>query len=100
MRLNPTPAENALWQRVRGRALGARFHRQVVLRGWIADFWCPAHRLIVEVDGGSHKRKGDADAHRDARLLAEIGARTLRFSNEQVIGHCEDVLAAIRLAMN
>ena len=51
LRANPAAGEAALWSRLRASRMGFRFRRQAILRGWIADFWCPAKRLVVEVDG-------------------------------------------------
>jgi very-short-patch-repair endonuclease len=43
--------------------------RQVPLLGrFIADFLAPARHLVVEVDGGYHQRRIQADAVRDAVL--------------------------------
>ncbi|MGX2985252.1 type ISP restriction/modification enzyme [Helicobacter sp. 23-1048] len=57
MRKNPTDAENKLWQELRGKKLGFRFRRQVVIDSkYIADFVCLEKRLIIECDGGQHNQ--------------------------------------------
>ncbi len=76
MRQEPTPTEWLLWQALRAGQLGVTFRRQVVLRGYIADFYASAVGLIVEVDGGWHAGRR-ADAQRDRRLTA-AGYRVLR----------------------
>lgn len=53
-RRNPTPAEAALWQAIRRKTLGVRVRRQSVIVGFIVDFYIPAAKLIVEVDGSYH----------------------------------------------
>jgi Protein of unknown function (DUF559) len=51
MRGSPTATEALLWDRIRGRQLGVLFRRQVPLLGrFIADFYAPARRLVIEVD--------------------------------------------------
>jgi len=51
MRHEPTQTEWLLWQALRRGQLGVTFRRQVVLRGYIADFYASEAQLIVEVDG-------------------------------------------------
>ena len=87
-----TPAERDLWQKLRTNRLGG-FHsyRQVVLHGFIADFYCPAVRLVVEVDGNIHRQQVEYDAERDA-VLTGAGLTVHRISNEDVQQHLPDVL--------
>ncbi len=55
MSASPTSTEQLLWHRIRGRQLGAVLRRQVPLLGrFIADFYAPAQRLVIEVDGAYH----------------------------------------------
>ena len=90
-----TTAEQALWARLRSRQVdGLKFRRQHPLGRCIADFYCAEARLIVEVDGGIHEVQRDHDADRTAYLEA-LGHRVIRFRNEDVLAHVEDVLAVI-----
>ena len=96
MRENPTKAEAALWERLKERRIdGFKFRRQAPLYGWIADFWCPSERVVIEVDGGYHATRKDEDALRD-RVLAEKDIRVLRLTNEEVLDHLEPTIQAIR----
>jgi very-short-patch-repair endonuclease len=89
-----TDSEAVLWEALRKRQLGVQFRRQVPLRGrYIADFYAAAARLVVEVDGGSHRGRERADARRD-RALARAGLRVVRVSAEVVL---RDLRAAVRL---
>ncbi|MBV9864323.1 MAG: DUF559 domain-containing protein [Abitibacteriaceae bacterium] len=93
MRRDMTPAERALWQRLRNHQLqGLHFRRQQVIFGVIADFYCHEVALVVEVDGGYHDPGHDAE--RDA-ILAAQGITTLRFSNNEVLHNRQAVLARI-----
>ena len=62
----------------------------------IADFYCPAARLVVEVDGISHI-DSPTDAIRDV-WMTEQGIRVFRISNFDVLSNLEGVLVAIRQA--
>ncbi len=90
-----TPAETLLWERLRNRRLhGLKFRRQHPLGPFIADFYCAAARLVVEVDGGIHLEQQEQDAQRDAVLRAQ-GYRTLRVTNQAVLDDIEQVLHTI-----
>ena len=73
-------AERLLWEQLRAGQLGVWFRRQVLLLGsCIVDFYAPARKVVVEVDGGYHAEpaRRRADARRDRRL-AKAGFRVLR----------------------
>jgi very-short-patch-repair endonuclease len=89
-----TPAELALWRRVRGRQLGGlKFVRQEPIDRYYVDFVCRERRLIVELDGGQHSER-PADARRDGELRA-LGYRVLRIWNNDVIENLDGVLQTI-----
>ena len=55
LRNNPTPAEEVLWNCLKGSKLeGRKFRGQHGIGPYIVDFYCPAERLVIEVDGSSH----------------------------------------------
>ena len=91
--------ERMLWQALRERPEGLKFRRQHPLGRYVVDFYCPAARLVVEVDGQSHGMGGrpEQDAVRD-RWLWEQGLRVLRFDAADVIGDLEAVVIAILVA--
>jgi len=68
MRRDPTPPEEALWEYFRAKRMGCTIRRRHVIFGWIADFWCPAARLVIEVDGKRHSERQAQDSHRDSVL--------------------------------
>jgi very-short-patch-repair endonuclease len=87
MRRRMTPAEFRLWTTLRDRRFnGLKFRRQVPIGPYIADFFCPELRLIVEVDGGQHGLRQEvlADQARTA-WFEDRGYRVLRFSNRDVL---------------
>jgi len=98
MRKHPTPAEEALWERLRRRQLGIRFRRQHCIDRFIVDFYARDAGLIVEVDGPIHQAQREYDAWRQS-VLEELGYRVLRFTNEQVLEDIEGVLECIQGAI-
>lgn len=79
-----TWSERILWDAIRAGALGAQFRRQVPVAGhFIADFYASELRLILEVDGPIHRRKGAADARR-LDQLRRLGFTVLRLPSELV----------------
>ena len=97
LRSNQTPAEQALWQRIRKKQLnGLPFYRQKPLLEYIVDFYCPAAKLVIEIDGDYHNtaEQHEKDQHRDQRLTA-LGLKVLRFTNTQVERDIEMVLKEI-----
>ena len=98
LRREMTPTERVLWQRLRNRQLsGLKFRRQHPLGPFIADFYCAAHRLVVEIDGDIHDLQPERDAARTEQF-EKYGYRVIRFRNEQVLNDIESVLAAIQAA--
>jgi hypothetical protein len=79
-------------------ARGSLPHPQVAVGQFIVDFYCPARRLVVEVDGGVHDGRADVDEERD-RILGTLGVRVLRFRNEDVVHEIDVVVRAIAQAL-
>jgi very-short-patch-repair endonuclease len=92
LRSNMTKPEEKLWQILRGKQMGAKFRRQHGIGHYIADFYCPELKLVIEVDGDSH-RSADAQAYDKIRhdFMASLGITTLRFTNDEVINHIEGI---------
>jgi very-short-patch-repair endonuclease len=97
LRKTETIAEKRLWQELRKlRTQGYHFRRQHPIEGFIVDFACLAHRLIVEVDGAQHQlaEHAKADATRDDRLRWH-GYNVRRFGNGDIRDNLEGVLLEI-----
>jgi len=91
LRRSLTPAEFALWTRLRDRQLGGfKFVRQEPIARYFVDFVCRDQRLIVELDGGQHA-ESPGDTHRD-RALCALGYRVIRIWNNDVIENLDGVL--------
>ena len=101
MRRNLTPPEARLWRYLKGGNLaGARFRRQHPVGVYILDFYCPAARLAVEVDGAVHDAP-DRIAHDRRRTgwLEAQGIMVLRYPAISIRDELEGVLAGIREAV-
>ncbi len=99
MRKEPTPAEAALWQALRGgRAEGVKFRRQHEIGRYVVIFFAAQPRLVIEVDGLVHGQQQDRDAARDDFLRTQ-GVRILRFGNEQILNQLRWVLEQIKQAI-
>jgi len=100
LRRTQTPAEIALWKRLRDRRLQTiKFKRQVPIGPYIADFCSKEHDLIIEVDGWIHQLKEKSDAER-TKYLEENGYKVIRFSNTQILESMDWVLEEIKNACN
>jgi very-short-patch-repair endonuclease len=92
-----TEAELKLWSRIRRKQIhGVQFYRQKPLLDYIVDFYAPAARLVIEVDGGQHfdPKHQHRDVLRDQRL-EKLGILVLRFDNIQVLTELDTVVEHI-----
>jgi very-short-patch-repair endonuclease len=90
-----TDTENKLWTYLRANRLrGLKFRRQHPVGPFVADFYCHASRLVVEVDGPIHDNRRVHDVRRDEWMEAN-GYNVLRFDNGRVWSHLPEVLAEI-----
>jgi very-short-patch-repair endonuclease len=93
MRSDQTGAERKLWRCLRsGQLNGFKFRRQHPVPPYVADFYCEALRLVVELDGSQHT--GALDAVR-TRALETQGLAVLRFWDNDVLTRTEAVVEAI-----
>ena len=86
MRRNPTPGEAAAWEILRGQGLdGLKFRRQQVISGFVVDFYCAEHRIVLEIDGDVHDQAGaaEADAERTG-VFNRLDIKVARLRNDQV----------------
>ena len=100
LRKEMTDAEMRLWYHLRaGRFEGYKFRRQVPLGAYVVDFLCERARVVVEVDGGQHAERVEADAAR-TDWLEQQGYRVLRFWNNEVLTNMNGVLETLSPALS
>ena len=90
--------ETALWNALRGKALGGlKFRRQHPVGPYVLDFFCHSAGVAVEIDGAVHRTEEQAakDWHRD-QWLDQQGIGTLRIDAEDVRRDLHFVLERIR----
>ena len=95
-RKNPTEAESAMWDILKGNNIGYHFRRQHIILDYIVDFICLDKGLIIELDGGYHNdpRQKEYDEARTAHLH-RLGYTELRFKNEELLCNPDAVIRKI-----
>ena len=95
MRAAPTPAEALLWKKLRKRQLGGlKFRRQHIIHAYIVDFYYPAARLAIEIDGAVHDEQEEYDQERE-KILQDFGYQVVRFKNADVEKNLDLIVAGI-----
>lgn len=91
-----TKSETVLWKNIKGNQLGYKFRRQHGIGDFIIDFYCPALRLAVEVDGLTHS---DITVYEKdivkQKYLENLGIIVKRYSAEQIFKTINQVLKDI-----
>jgi very-short-patch-repair endonuclease len=77
LRNEASVSEKWMWSFLRNNRLGCTFRRQYPVGPFTLDFYCPKHKLCVEVDGEQHFETMERDRERDL-ALAELGIRVIR----------------------
>ncbi len=97
LRRQLTPPEARLWARFKGRQQGGPpIRRQYPLEPYILDFYCPAAKLAIEVDGWGHTFEAQVarDLKRDAWLRRK-GVEVLRVTASDVMRDPDGVAGGI-----
>lgn len=92
-----TDAERLLWSKIRRKQFkGFQFYRQKIIGNYIADFYCPKSKIVIEVDGGQHysPEGKEKDRIRNDYMIG-IGIKVLRFSDREVLKNLDTVLEEI-----
>src|ERR1035437_1983360 len=102
LRREQTEEEKELWRALRaGRFAGFKFRRQHPLEKYSLDFYCPAAKLSIELDGFRHGFPAQHlhDVEREEFLTAK-GIEELRFWNHQWRENPDGVLLEIWNALH
>jgi very-short-patch-repair endonuclease len=98
LRDNATEAEEKLWLAVKNNQIeGFKFRRQHPLSFYIADFYCHALKLVIEIDGGYHLTEEQQllDEERTKNIEFQ-GLKVIRFTNEEVLAQLPEVIDKIK----
>ncbi|MEI6580718.1 MAG: endonuclease domain-containing protein [bacterium] len=101
LRNNATPQEILLWAKLKNSKLGFKFRRQHSIGGYVADFYCPSKRLIIEVDGSQHFGKDNVEYDKiRTNYFTGLDIKVLRFDNGQINSNLNGVLQSILNELN
>lgn len=81
LRRNETPEEKLVWSMLRANKTGMRWRRQVSIGVYVADFYCPSKKLVIELDGKQHLSNVEHDQIRDG-FFKSLGITVIRIPNE------------------
>jgi len=81
-----SPPEVRLWNRLRRSPCGIRFRKQHPIGPYVADFYCPAAKLVIEIDGLVHDSADAAvrDGRRDDYIRG-LRLKVIRIPATQVL---------------
>lgn len=101
LRQKETEAEKLLWEQLQAKKLnGFKFRRQHAIERFIADFYCHKAKLVIEVDGGIHKKPEIKE--RDKNRAAEIEKyeiKIIRFTNKEIFNNMDKVIEKIKMEL-
>ncbi len=84
LRKHSTLSEVLLWNKLKKRQVyGLDFDRQKIIGNYIVDFYCPALKLVIEIDGSSHDNKIKYDLVRD-KYLHNLGLKVIHFADTDI----------------
>ena len=99
-RKKPTTGEEIIWKEIlMKRKTGYKFLRQKPINRFILDFYCSEINLAIEIDGSSHDKKKYYDEARDV-FLKQVGIKTIRFTNDEVMDDIENVKKKIMIIIS
>jgi very-short-patch-repair endonuclease len=98
LRREATPPEKVLWSLLRaGQIGGLKFRRQQPIGPFVVDFYCHKAKLVIELDGMSHRDRAEYDARR-TRYLENLGLDVFRVTNDDIREDSEAVARGIAQA--
>jgi imidazole glycerol-phosphate synthase subunit HisF len=96
-----TVAEKLLWSHLsKNQLMGLQFRRQHPINRFIADFYCPKIKLVIELDGSIHDIP-EYQVHDIGRseVLNDFGITVIRFTNEQILEEIDSTIEQIRITV-
>ena len=95
LRKNMTKEERHLWYDFL-RNYPVRFARQKIIGMYIADFYCPDAKLVIELDGSQHYEDKNVEKDQERTNFFKLyGIQVIRIPNNQVNQNFAGVCAYI-----
>ena len=97
LRNNLTPAEATIWKYIKNKRIcNAQWRRQFSIGKYILDFYCPAAKLAIELDGNGHyKIEGDRYDYERENFISRKGIKIIRYENCEVWNSLELIIERI-----
>ena len=100
LRNRSTPAEDLLWNYLKGGQLGVKFRKQHPASLYVLDFYSHEIKVAIELDGSIHQleevKKNDFNRE---NALKSLGIEILRFNNNEVFNNLNNVIDRIKEAI-
>ena len=98
LRKNQTTAEKKLWKFLQNKKLlNLKFFRQYSIDYYIADFYCPKIKFVIELDGSQHFTDNNKDYDKvRTEIFQSLGITVIRFRNLDIMNNVEKVLEEIK----
>ena len=101
LRNNSTSEEILLWLQLKNSKTGFKFRRQHSIGGYIADFYCPSKKLIIEIDGPQHFKKENKEYDKiRSHYFEGLDIRVIRFTNLEITIETQAVVKKIKEILN
>ena len=97
LRNDLSEAERILWYRLKNKQIfGYKFRRQYGIEKYVADFYCPKAKLVIEIDGDSHIAEAAIQYDKERKKYIEsLGLKVIRFTNVEVYKNLDAVIEII-----
>jgi len=92
-----TATEEVVWLQIRNRKLlGLKFKRQYSIDKYVVDFYCPEHKIALEIDGSIHllDEIKEYDKKRQ-KHLETFGITFIRVQNVEIESNSEKAFTMI-----
>ncbi len=83
LRRSMSPPEGRIWHRLRYEFGDVEWFTQSIVLGYVADFFCPLRRIVVEVDSSFHIGREKEDAERD-KAMERYGITVVRIEASDI----------------
>ncbi len=100
LRRKETKQEKRLWYDFL-RQRKERWYRQRVINNYIADFYCPRAKIVIELDGKQHyyDENAEYDSER-TEIINQYRVKVIRFSNAEIENCFPEVISKINEEYN